>query len=257
MGSGESTDREWKRWGEVDPYFSIFTVPRFRRGALNEQALEEFFQSGREHADHVLAVIRQRLRPHFVPMRALDYGCGVGRVAIPLAQQIAHVSGVDIAPGMLAEAERNAASSGIANVEFLSVDQFRAQPALTFDLIHSFVVFQHIQPKRGELILLDLIRRLEPGGIGAIHVIFANNARGLRARWIRLRRRSTILHRLVNLVTGRPVTYPLMQMNTWSMNRVLGLLFAEGASSVFIEHSLHAGFLGAMIYFEKVRATPI
>jgi len=158
---------------------------------------------------------------------------------------------------MLVEAERNAASRGIANVEFLSVDQFKAHPALTFDLIHSFVVFQHIQPKRGERILMDLLRRLEPGGIGAIHLIFANNARGLRARWIRIRRRSTILNRLVSLVTGRPVTYPLMQMNTWSMNRVLGLLYAEGVSSVFIEHSLHGGFLGAMIYFEKVHTTPI
>lgn len=257
MGSGESTDREWKRWGEVEPYFSIYTVPRFQRDALNEQALEEFFQSGREHAGHVLAVIRQRLRPNFVPVRALDYGCGVGRVAIPLAQQIAHVTGVDIAPGMLAEAKRNAASHGTGNLEFLSVDQFSAQPALTFDLIHSFVVFQHIQPKRGELILLDLIRRLEPEGIGAIHVIFANNARGLRARWIRLRRRSMVLHRLVNLVTGRPLNYPVMQMNPWLLNRVFSLLFAEGASSVFVEYSLHAGFLGAMIYFEKVRATPI
>jgi SAM-dependent methyltransferase len=257
MSSGESTDREWKRWGDLEPYYGVCTDPRFKRDALNEQSLQEFFDSGRQHVDHVLGVIRQRLRSDFAPTRVLDYGCGVGRIAIPLAQRASHITGVDIAPGMLVEAKRNAASRGAANVQFFSVDRFAAQPALTFDLIHSFIVFQHIRPKRGEQILRDLIRRLEPLGIGAIHITFASNGRGLRFRWAQLRKRFTLVHRLANLATGRPLTWPVMQMNSWSMNRVLALLYAEGGSSIFIEYSFHGAFLGAMLYFEKVRATPI
>jgi SAM-dependent methyltransferase len=257
MSSGESTDREWKRWGELEPYYAVYVAPQFRRDALNEQSLQEFFQSGDQHASHVLSVIRRRIRQDFAPLRVLDYGCGVGRVTIPFAGRAAHVTGVDIAPGMLSEAQRNADTRGIANARFLSVSQFREQPALTFDLIHSFIVFQHIRPKSGEQILRDLIRRLEPRGIGAIHFTFASNAKGLHYRWMQLRRRSTIVHRLANLVTRQPVTWPVMQMNAWSLNCVLALLYAEGASSIFIEYSLHGPFLGAMIYFEKVRAVPL
>lgn len=257
MSSGESTDRQWKRWGELEPYFAVYAAPQFRRDALNEQSLREFFESGDQHAGHVLSVIGRRIRPDFVPLRVLDYGCGVGRVAIPFAARAAQVTAVDISPAMLSEAQRNADARGIANARFLSVSQFSAQPALTFDLVHSFIVFQHIQPKRGELILRDLVRRLEPRGIGAIHVMFAHNARGIRFRWGQLRRRSVLLHRLANLATGRPLTSPVMQMNAWSLNRVLALLYAEGASSLFMEYSLHGAFLGAMIYFEKVPSDPL
>jgi len=257
MSSGESTDRQWKRWGELEPYYAVYAAPQFRRDALNEQSLREFFQSGDRHADHVLSVIRRRIRPDFVPLRVLDYGCGVGRIAIPFAGRAAQVTAVDISPAMLSEAQRLAGSRGIANSRFLSVSQFSAQPGLTFDLIHSFIVFQHLQPKRGEHILRDLVRRLEPHGIGAIHVMFANHAHGIRSRWGRLRRRFVLLHRLANLATGRPLTFPVMQMNAWSLNRVLALLYAEGASSIFIEYSLHGAFLGAMIYFEKVPSVPL
>lgn len=38
--------------------------------------------------------------------RVLDFGCGTGRVAAALGGQAAHVTGVDLSPGMIAEARR-------------------------------------------------------------------------------------------------------------------------------------------------------
>lgn len=50
----------------------------------------------------------------------LEIGCGVGRLALPLAPQVASYTGVDIAPAMVDEARRRAA--GLANARFLVSD---------------------------------------------------------------------------------------------------------------------------------------
>ena len=40
----------------------------------------------------------------------------------------------------------------------------------SFDLIHSYLVFQHIAVSRGELILRKLISLIAKGGMGTIHL---------------------------------------------------------------------------------------
>lgn len=47
----------------------------------------------------------------------LDFGCGIGRVARALAPKAARVIGLDLSPGMIAEARRR--SAGLGNVEWL------------------------------------------------------------------------------------------------------------------------------------------
>jgi SAM-dependent methyltransferase len=202
--------------------------------------------------DHVIEVISQRLRSSFTPSRALDFGCGVGRLAIPFAEHCVSVTGVDVSPGMSKEAAKNAANENIGNVQFLSADEFNSQDVARFDLIHSFIVFQHIRPYRGELIIQDLLRKLESGGAGVFHITFANTA----SEWINagreFKKRSRLVHGLLNLVRGKSFVHPVMQMNSYSLNRMFGLLLKEGCGSIYTEFTNHAGFLGVMLYFQKV-----
>jgi SAM-dependent methyltransferase len=53
--------------------------------------------------------------------RCLDLGCGQGRLSVPLAQHFAAgtVVGVDLSPGAIQEACRNAAAAGLDNVSFV------------------------------------------------------------------------------------------------------------------------------------------
>src|SRR5947209_8593800 len=101
--AGAATDRDWEFFGRTDPYWSVFTQERYRRANLTEDAVRDFFASGEQHIDFVLATVRDHLDGGFAPRSALDFGCGVGRMVVPLARRCGRVVGVDVADAMLAE----------------------------------------------------------------------------------------------------------------------------------------------------------
>src|SRR5258708_1245707 len=108
----------WENLGQNDPYFAVSTFDDFRRGRLDDAAKEKFFQSGREHVGWLWSEIERGFGISFSPGRSLDYGCGVGRVLIPLAEKSRSVVGVDISQAMLEEARKNCSEHDVANAEF-------------------------------------------------------------------------------------------------------------------------------------------
>jgi ubiquinone/menaquinone biosynthesis C-methylase UbiE len=74
--------------------------------------------------------------PHFLALlaaeglegkRALDVGCGAGRLTLWLAPRAKHAVGLDRDRGALAEARRSAENAGISNVEFHEADVEREE----------------------------------------------------------------------------------------------------------------------------------
>lgn len=77
--------------------------------------------------------------------RVLDVGCGVGRWSSLLAARGAVVTGMDLSPTMIAEANRRAAENGVADrCRFLVQDLARLDAGEKFDLIVGVTVLQHI-----------------------------------------------------------------------------------------------------------------
>lgn len=77
--------------------------------------------------------------------RVLDIGCGIGRWSRLLASRGARVTGVDLSPTMIAEAERRAAASGLASqCRFLVQDSAALEVGESFDLILCVTVLQHM-----------------------------------------------------------------------------------------------------------------
>src|SRR5215213_2551597 len=140
-----SADKDWQRLGQIDPYFGVLSDERFRSANIDSDAKREFFASGVAHVDKVLAVLQSSYG--FVPTgTALDFGCGVGRIAKALAPHFEKVVGLDIAPGMLEEAKKEALARGFTNIEYdLSRKAERLRPE-TYDLVHTYIVLQHIPP---------------------------------------------------------------------------------------------------------------
>jgi SAM-dependent methyltransferase len=132
-----------------------------------EQEDDEFFATARE----VLAGIHwemRRLDPAVWPRarRALEVGCGPGRLMKPLAADFGEIHGVDVSDEMIRLAREKLA--GVAHAHAHSTDgaDLRAFADSSFDLVYSYAVFQHI-PSRDVVLnyFAEMDRVLKPGGI--------------------------------------------------------------------------------------------
>jgi len=95
-------------------------------------------------------------------LHALDAGCGTGFLAFELAARGHHVTGVDFAPAMLAEARRKAAERGVS-IRFEEADAEQLPfGAGSFDLAISRHVLWTLQ--HPEAAIDEWIRVLRPGG---------------------------------------------------------------------------------------------
>jgi SAM-dependent methyltransferase len=247
-------EEHWERLARDDPYFAVLTDARYHRSALTDAALEEFFRSGEVHVSRVFETIRSRLDAAFRPDRALDFGCGVGRVTIPLAAVARSVVAVDASDTMLREARRNWVSRGLSNVEGVVGDSTLSTVAGTFDFIHSFIVFQHIPRRAGAALLRRLIARLREDGVGVLHFTYGDRQRRV-TRLLKWAQKSIPLaHEAMNLVRGRAFGSPLMQMNCYSLDRVLGILHETACDDCYLQFTRHGAYDGVVVFFQKRRS---
>jgi SAM-dependent methyltransferase len=244
--------KQWELYGAVDPYYGVLSAPAYHGASLDSPTRERFFQTGRLHVAELIAELEAHAGPIVRLGRALDYGCGVGRLTLPLAERCEHVYGVDVSPSMLREAAGNATRMGLSNVEWVGVERL-ADLHGRYDLVHSFLVFQHIPVREGERIFATLLRGLRPGGVGAIHVTL-RPSHPLAGLFHWTMKSVPCAHNLFNLARGRSWSYPHMQMNAYSLNRLGGLLADAGIAewhTRFLAGSTPTAYDGAVITFRK------
>jgi SAM-dependent methyltransferase len=231
------TNLDWQMIGAKEPFFGVLSDERFRLENLSEQAIEDFYQTGSEQVE-LLFTKMQNLGP-FTPKSVLDFGCGVGRLSIPLTHKIGLVVGVDISPGMIAEAQIRA-PDGLTFANQI--------PEQSFDWVVSIIVFQHIPPSRGLALLHELLSRLSPHGGATIQIMFAHTEvhRGS------LGGRTLISHNRVGNNIGkrdsRTIPQGVIVMYDYDMSAVLAEMFIVGMKSLTIEYCDHGGHIGATIF---------
>lgn len=98
--------------------------------------------------------------------RVLDVGCGVGRWSSLLAARGGLVTGMDLSPTMIAQAQRRAKALGVADrCRFLVQDLAQLDAGETFDLIVGVTVLQHIlEPEALRAAVQRMAAHLAPGG---------------------------------------------------------------------------------------------
>jgi SAM-dependent methyltransferase len=248
-GLGRSPERDWQRYGLEDPYFGVYSDPRFK-GELAPDVREEFFASGRKEVDGVLARVSD-VYPDWKPQRALDYGCGVGRLTLALATRCEWVSGVDTSQGMLAEARTNANVFGVDNVDWIVADHLGT--VNDYDFAFSRIVFQHIPPRQGEQIFGAIIKGLRLSGVGAVHFAVAPRDR-LAHLYNPVVRHVPLAAAGANLLKGRRWDYPTMQMYCYSIPRLAKILTGCGITTwnaVFEPGATRREYDGVTLIFRK------
>ncbi len=151
---------DWNaRAGEDANYYVAFG----RRG----QPEEEFFETAQEMA---AALARELRRLPAAPSprvrRALEIGCGPGRLMKPLSRHFGEIHGVDVSDEMIRLAKERLRGIPHAHVHVTSGADLAPFADESFDFVYSYAVFQHIPSAEVVFQYLREARRvLKIGGV--------------------------------------------------------------------------------------------
>lgn len=160
--------RDWEEVAEFNPEWGVLTTSEFKHEGWD---MEPFLASGVALIEEALKAGGELGLPR-AHGAALDFGCGVGRLAPPLAARFDSYTGVDISAGMLARARE--LHPRLSNARFVlnQADDLRAFETDSFDGVFSFLVLQHMTSRKMiRSYLSEMARVLTPGGLIAIQLI--------------------------------------------------------------------------------------
>ncbi len=163
--------RNWDAMGRRNPLTAILTT------RLNWDVVE-FFETGRREVEGLMRDIAELdAGPH--AGRALDFGCGVGRLTQSLADHYDEVYGVDIAPSMIEKADALNRHGGRCRYVVNGEDNLQMFPDGYFDLIYSNITLQHVKPSHALNYVREFLRTLSRRGIMVFHMPSAKTGRKL------------------------------------------------------------------------------
>jgi SAM-dependent methyltransferase len=156
----------WDEFGKSDPLWAILTAPDKRGGRWEP---DEFFASGQAEIAEVLNHV-QSLRFRLKRRRALDFGCGVGRLTRALCGFFKEYDGVDIAPSMIELARQYNRFGARCRYHVNSASDLSLFARDSFDFVYSNIVLQHIRPDYSAAYLREFMRVLVPGGLAVFQL---------------------------------------------------------------------------------------
>jgi ubiquinone/menaquinone biosynthesis C-methylase UbiE len=252
------SDKTWKIYGKKAPYFGVFGQEMYLNDNLNEEVLNNFFSSGSSYVDYLFTTIYNKIDSNFKAEKILDFGCGPGRMVIPFSRYAEEVIGMDISREVLDEAQKNCNDRNLSNVTFLlSDDDLQLIRGIKFDLIHSFIVLQHLNIKRGEKLVRLLLDHLNENGIGVLHLTYYDNYPE-RTIVNFFRFRIPYLSRIMKFIRAgfkrnQLSNLPQMQMNNYNLNKIFALLQKANVNEVYTTFTNHHNYWGVVLYFKTMR----
>jgi len=146
----------WTFFGREDPLRSIL-----QQGAGWDT--DEFFHTGVLEIESVLQYV-ESLHPLRSRARALDFGCGVGRLTQALALHFDKVRGVDISPSMIEHARRYNRHGARCEYVLNETSDLGRFADGEFDFIYSNITLQHMPRRLIKRYLAEFLRVLDPAG---------------------------------------------------------------------------------------------
>ncbi|MCX7995715.1 MAG: class I SAM-dependent methyltransferase [candidate division WOR-3 bacterium] len=157
----EDIRRNWEEFARIDPLWSILPLPE-KKG--NRWKIDELYKTGTDEINSAIEYLKS-LNINLEFNRALDFGCGAGRLTQALSRYFNLCAGVDISFGMLRLAQeynqfRDKCIYILNCAPDLSI--FRDN---TFDFIYSSIVFQHLPPELTLNYIREFLRIIKERGV--------------------------------------------------------------------------------------------
>jgi len=222
------TRRHWEKFARTDPLWAVLAAPD-KDG--NRWTVDDFFAAGEREVEAALDIVHRRF-PQLPRRRALDFGCGVGRLTQALAGHFDRVTGVDISTEMIAHARRhNRHGDRVAYVHNPAADLACFADG-TFDLVLSFITLQHVAPAFAWRYLAEFLRVCAPGGAVYFQVTDHEiNPKPARRSFYPPTVAKKLWRRLNDLLALRPV----MEMHVLPRREVEAAILAAGGELLLVD----------------------
>ena len=162
MKNLEELEKNWNELASRDPLWAILIWPE-KYG--NKWQLDEFFANGEKEIREII----QHLKSSHQDLsfgKALDFGCGVGRLTQALAHYFQNVTGVDVSPQMIELASKydRAGPERCAYAVNKNPNLSMFKDGI-FDLVYSNITLQHMDKQLCKGYIREFLRVVSPKGI--------------------------------------------------------------------------------------------
>lgn len=234
--------KNWDEFGTSNPLWAILTDP-IKKG--NRWNPDEFFRTGQDEIDQVMRYV-EVLGIDLKRGKALDFGCGAGRLTQALIAHFDQAYGVDIAPSMIQLANQYNRFGERCKYIVNKAPDLSIFEDDSFDFIYSNIVLQHMKQKYSKKYIVEFLRILSPHGL----LIFQQPSRekpreavkGIRMYMREITRSlfpSVLIDLYRNKVQARQVEGPVMEMYEIRRKNIVALLERHGATVIDIADDMH------------------
>ena len=152
--------------GKSDPLYAALSF-EFAKGKQWDP--DEFFARGQRE----IAVALDRVVSLGLELnkgRAMDFGCGVGRLTQALCGEFTEVVGIDISSSMIEGARQYNQHGDRCSYRVNTTDDLAQLDDACFDFVYSNIALQHIPPEASTRYIAEFFRILRPGAIAMFQV---------------------------------------------------------------------------------------
>jgi len=239
----QELQRNWNIYGETDPLWSILSASGKQGGKWDTTA---FFETGVREIAEVMESL-ERLGVQLQRQRALDFGCGVGRLTQALGGHFNNVVGVDIAPSMIAQAGALNRLGERCQYFLNDAPNLKIFNKDSFDFIYSKYVLQHMTQTYVIGYLNEFLRVLATQGV----LVFQ-----LPSEYHPEREHRTTKQAVARMAPRKLLdTYrklrnkPIMEMHPIPRDQIIQVLESAGARVVHVADDPHDGRWTSLLYF--------
>lgn len=180
----EKIKAAWTHLGITRPHFSVLSHKQFLPENLGG-SIDEFWASGQSDAVSLERILLRHGCLQLATKTCVEFGCGVGRITMPLAKRFFWVHGYDISALHLSHAQNRAGEESIANVCFHLCSETFLEAFRQCDIFYSIIVLQHNPPPVISRLVRNGLRSLKAGGIAVFQVpTYIRGYRFKTAQWL-------------------------------------------------------------------------